>query len=255
MKSRTFILSILFTAIMLFKLGRCIMATQPTMQTIENERNLEKYGSYESRYKQWEQKYGKSYVESLSEEERAVFLKDVTRLTKNTNEIGHYSPTSSWDSIKNDYLVICYPKNWVVTVDTNTKVYTFDPISSKSKKADGQVFHAELVGDNSIKRLISQANIEKEKIFPMVANIWWEEKAKEGFNIRGISRIKFLGYEAYCANGQMPIGEIKLSSTIYLINTPQGIYQFTMAGNPESMIQYAKTATNIIQTLNLRKEI
>ncbi len=255
MNKTTVIISIFVSILAIFKISRCIIAKQPTLQTTMNERNIEKYGSYESRYKQWEAKYGKRYLESLNEEERAIFLKDVNCLTKATEDIIQNPPTTSWDSIKNDYAVISYPKNWVAKFDENSMVYTFTPKNPKVNKDEGHIFYVELVGISSIERLMSETLFKKENFFPEFTNLWWQQKANEGNDIRGIKKVKLLGYDAYCASGQIVRGETRFSSTMYLINAPQGIYQFTIIGNPESMIQYAKTAVNIIQTLNLRKEI
>ena len=257
MNSTVKIISAFLTIISIVRMGLCMMK-QSVPQKKMDTHNIysQERGSYEYRYAQWEKEYGKSYVESLSEEKRAVFLKDVNCLTKTTDEMATFSPTTPWDSLKNEYLVIHYPKDWAVTTAQNASIhYIFQPINAKINKDNKHQFHVELVGISSAKRLMEGTDIEKEKIFPVVANVWWQQQAHDGYDIRGIEKIKFLGFDAYYASGQLAVGEDRLSSLFYLISTPQGIYQFTIVGNPDNMVQYVQTATHIIQTLMPLKEI
>jgi hypothetical protein len=240
----------------LFRVGRLISYLTPRQEinniysSNESSQNNadykmyhEEYGTYESRYAQWEKKYGKQYLESLNEEDRAVFLKDVNCLKGTTSEILPFSAPSSWKNIINDNFTISYPKDWLATVDTQSKVsiYKFKPLN-KQDKSDS--FYAELIPISGLKQLMN----EKGKLFPSIANTWWQNKAENGCNIRSISRVKFLDFDTYKASGQLTVGDTRETITLYLIDTPQDVYQFKMVGAPATIMQYAKTATNIIQT-------
>jgi hypothetical protein len=242
------VLSILFIIITIFRVGRCMTRLSTPSQSAMSESNL--YDPANSSYNA----RGSKSVESMSEEERAVYLKDVSSLTKVSDEILPFTPTTAWNSLKGESIAIHYPKDWIGVFDNSTlQNFTFQPKSLKSTEKDVNIFRAVLISLDPIKKLMDESKVEKDKLFPAIANVWWQQKASSGYDVRGLSKVKFLGNEAYKSNGQLLVGEERLTATVYLIKAPQGVYEFTILGNPESMIKYAKTATNILQTLELPK--
>jgi hypothetical protein len=257
MNSRGPFLSILLVIILIVRMGMCISrmskpSNRQTLMPVDIGMYDPQNSSYEARYAQWEAQYGKEYIASLSEGARAVYLKDVNQLTKVTDEVLPFPSPPSWDSLKSKKVVISYPKDWVSVFDEgDLPNFSFQPKSLKSTAKEVNAFRAVLVDLNPIKQLLEESKIGKDKLFPAIVNAWWERKISNGFDIRGLEKIKFLGYETYKASGQLVEGEERFTAIIYLINAPQGVYEYTILGNPESMIKYAKTANNIIQTLKL----
>jgi hypothetical protein len=262
MNNRIATITIIMTVLLLFRIGRCLIrqdnryaSQQPKEEVISDQ--LIHRSDLDERTQQalWNWKYNGG--EPLKEEEMVVILKDVNKITKVSDEIAPFAPSEPWENLHNDYIAIQHPKDWsaIKGSDDNTVQYSFRPNQLKKSTKEEDFFEIELLGLANTNFITNDGKITPEQLFPYYTNRWWQEKADNGLDIRNINRIKFLGYDAYQANGPLAKGKGRFPATIYLVNTPKGIYQFTIVGSRETRTLFAKTAMHIFQTFIPQKEI